>query len=84
MTTLIEAWSEDGTIKRCDARCYAASPDEYCDCICGGNNHGVGHVVAHNNTFQDAETWIAQYEKHIGNKFVRVGIYAQGIQKELF
>ena len=28
---------------RCDARCYNASPQGRCNCICGGANHGVGY-----------------------------------------
>jgi len=84
MTTLIEVEARDGTIQRCDARCYGASPDEQCNCICGGNNHGVGFVDAHNNTFEHAQAWIVQAEKRSGSKFVRVGIFAKGIQKGLF
>jgi len=45
MTTLLK--SKDGK-RRCDEKCYNAVGD-YCDCICEGENHGVGLTNARVN-----------------------------------
>jgi hypothetical protein len=50
MTTLmILVANSDGVVGRCDAKCYSATGPE-CDCICGGQNHGVGLQRALANT----------------------------------
>lgn len=60
MTTLIAAYNSEGCIGRCDAKCYNATcPD--CDCICGGQNHGVGLNKAMDNTRQNVEDWMKAY-----------------------
>jgi hypothetical protein len=41
MTTAIAAYTSDGCVGRCDARCHEAK-EETCTCICGGRLHGVG------------------------------------------
>ena len=46
---LIEQRNGAGKITgRCDARCYKARRTR-CECICGGQNHGVGLAEAVNN-----------------------------------
>ena len=60
MTTLI-SWSTSGGEKgRCDAKCYNAT-GPYCDCICGGSNHGVGLDAAIENTREMAEKMIETF-----------------------
>jgi hypothetical protein len=49
MTTLIKVYNGDVCVGRCDGRCYDADKS-YCDCICGGANHGVGLDQAIFNT----------------------------------
>lgn len=80
MTTLIEALDSSGKQYRCDSRCYDASPDEKCNCICGGANHGVGYVIAHNQTYALGEQWIARAVAHNGEPFVWSKVYAKGVQ----
>lgn len=41
MTTIIEEQQGDGTVRRCDARCYNAK-GSVCRCICGGRFHSLG------------------------------------------
>jgi len=41
MTTLIHVRNSEGTVGRCDAKCYEAK-GPVCDCICHGMNHGAG------------------------------------------
>lgn len=81
MTTLIEVYDKSGNVHRCDARCYNASPDEKCNCICGGANHGVGYVTAHNQAYENGETWIARAVAHNGELFAYTSILAQGKQE---
>lgn len=45
MTTAIAAYTSEGCVGRCDARCHDASKP-FCDCICGGRLHGVGSANA--------------------------------------
>lgn len=44
-------------IGRCDARCYDAGEEE-CDCICGGENHGVGRERAMDNAREHSPEWL--------------------------
>jgi hypothetical protein len=45
VTTVIAAYTSEGCVGRCDARCHdAESP--VCTCICGGRLHGVGSANA--------------------------------------
>lgn len=39
----------------CAASCYDASPDTHCQCICGGQNHGVGRLAAMGGALELAE-----------------------------
>ncbi len=39
--TLIHVGNSEGTVGRCDAKCYDAR-HPHCDCVCGGRNHGKG------------------------------------------
>ncbi len=61
MTTLIHVGNSEGTVGRCDARCYEAV-GERCECICGGRNHGVGLKRAVEQMRQLAEREIAEIE----------------------
>lgn len=66
MTTLIAVYNSDGCVGRCDARCYNAVSD-YCDCICGGMNHGSGREKAIDNTrdwILDGDTLEQFAERH--------------------
>ena len=49
MTALITVSNTDGIVGQCDAKCYDARA-EFCDCICGGMNHGAGKEGATYNT----------------------------------
>ena len=57
MTALIAAYTGDGCVGRCDAKCYNAWEPE-CDCICQGRNHGAGKQQAIDNTRELAESWL--------------------------
>jgi hypothetical protein len=45
VATILEVRGSDGSVRRCDERCYSASQED-CDCVCGGVNHGVGQKRA--------------------------------------
>ena len=49
MSALITVSNSDGVVGQCDAKCYDARA-EFCDCICGGMNHGAGKEDAISNT----------------------------------
>lgn len=42
MPTILEAKTQRGTSRRCDAVCHNAKPGSTCGCICGGAFHGIG------------------------------------------
>jgi hypothetical protein len=57
MATLISVFNSKGEcVGRCDANCYEAS-DPHCDCICQGENHGMGLGNATKNTEVFASFW---------------------------
>jgi hypothetical protein len=58
--TLLNVYTSEGCIGRCDAKCYNAH-EPVCDCICGGVNHGVGLQQATENTHAYAEAMIEKY-----------------------
>ena len=61
MSTLIAVYDTTGTcIGRCDAKCHDAH-DPNCDCICGGENHGVGRDQALTNTRTRHRTWLTTF-----------------------
>lgn len=71
--TLISVYNSEGCVGRCDAKCYnAAYP--YCDCICGGKNHGVGRDKAVETTRELADEMIEKYcgETGIDPKMIKV------------
>ena len=47
--------------RRCDARCYGAKGDE-CNCVCGGENHGIGLELAVKNTKERGEEMAKIFE----------------------
>jgi hypothetical protein len=57
MTALITAYTGDGCVGRCDAKCYHAWGRE-CHCVCQGVNHGVGRQEAIANTRELAGSWL--------------------------
>jgi hypothetical protein len=57
VTTLIHVGNSEGTVGRCDAKCYEAHGGE-CSCICGGINHGKGLEEARENTLALAKEQI--------------------------
>ncbi len=59
--TLIHVGNSEGTVGRCDAKCYNASGAD-CHCICGGKNHGAGLRQARTNTQAMGETWLKKLE----------------------
>jgi hypothetical protein len=59
MTVLITAYTGDGCVGRCDAKCYNAWGPE-CHCICQGVNHGAGRQEAMANTRELGESWLEQ------------------------
>jgi hypothetical protein len=59
MTALIAAYTGDGRVGRCDAKCYNAWCPE-CHCICQGGNHGAGKQEAIDNTREMAGSWLEQ------------------------
>ncbi len=56
MTALITAYTGDGCVGRCDAKCYNAWGPE-CHCICQGVNLGAGRQEATENTREFAGSW---------------------------
>jgi hypothetical protein len=56
MVILIADPSTEGDAVQCDARCYNAKRPR-CECICGGDNHGVGFEQAVDNTRDLVEAW---------------------------
>jgi hypothetical protein len=59
VTALIAAYTGDGCVGRCDAKCYNAWGPE-CHCICQGTNHGAGKQEAIDNTRELGESWLEQ------------------------
>jgi hypothetical protein len=59
VTALITAYTADGCVGRCDAKCYNAWGPE-CHCICQGVNHGAGRQEAIENTRELGESWLEQ------------------------
>jgi hypothetical protein len=57
MTVLIAITTPEGSLGRCDARCYDAK-QPHCDCVCGGKNHGRGIRVAAQNTIRETAEWL--------------------------
>ena len=57
MTALIAAYTGDGCIGRCDAKCYNAWGPE-CHCICQDGNHGAGRQEAIASTREFGESWL--------------------------
>jgi hypothetical protein len=49
VTTLIHVGNSEGTVGRCDAKCYGATHGA-CSCICGGINYSKGLDQARENT----------------------------------
>lgn len=62
MATLIAVYTSSGCVGRCDAKCYDAQSD-FCDCICGGKNHGTGLDLAVENSRNHLEEWLEEYAK---------------------
>lgn len=69
MTTLISAGNSEGTYGRCDAKCYTAD-SPFCNCICGGANHGVGLQTAIEQTSASFAEWMNKLEIEKGEKVV--------------
>jgi hypothetical protein len=59
VTALIAAYTGDGCVGRCDAKCYNAWGQE-CHCICQGTNYGAGKQEAIDNTRELGESWLEQ------------------------
>jgi hypothetical protein len=57
MTALITAYTGDGCVGRCDAKCYLAWGPA-CHCVCQGVNHGVGRQEAIENTRELGRSWL--------------------------
>lgn len=54
----------------CNARCYDShGKEEKCQCICGGENHGVGYAQAVTTALSQHTIWEAraQVEVRLGN-----------------
>jgi hypothetical protein len=56
VTALITAYTGDGCVGRCDAKCYLARGRD-CHCICRDVNHSVGRQEAIANTRKLGESW---------------------------
>lgn len=65
MTTLIAVYNSDGCVGRCDAKCYNAVTS-YCECVCGGANHGVGMKQAIQQAQDHFKEWIKEYAETMG------------------
>jgi hypothetical protein len=59
MTALITAYTGDGCVGRCDAKCYNAWGPE-CHCICQSANHGAGRQEAIENTRELGESLLEE------------------------
>lgn len=59
---LLEVKHSDGSIGRCDSRCYDSKKPK-CVCVCGGRNHGVGLSQARLNTESMLESEIMHSKK---------------------
>jgi len=59
---LLEVKDIDGNcLAVCDARCYnAGSP--LCCCVCGGENHGIGHAAAAVKTKAHHTQWTELFQ----------------------
>ncbi|MCX5713035.1 MAG: hypothetical protein NTY47_08310 [Candidatus Omnitrophica bacterium] len=66
MATLIELRNSDGSIGRCDAKCYEAL-DQQCTCVCKGRNHGAGLKQAQDNTIKMSKELL---KKHGNNNII--------------
>lgn len=57
MSVVLAVRNRDGSLGRCDAKCYDATIPR-CRCVCGGKNHGKGLVRA----LAQIDDVAAQYE----------------------
>lgn len=64
-------------VGRCDSRCYNAT-GPICVCCCGGMNHGKGLQQAIDNTAENAEVLL--YEWNDPEETLKIG----SLQEELF
>src|SRR5689334_12744892 len=62
---LMSLWTlDESLVAACDENCYEAStPRDACDCLCGGNNHGVGLATALEQTRAHSDDWIQAYAR---------------------
>jgi hypothetical protein len=81
--TLIAVYTSDGCEGRCDAKCYNAK-EPYCDCICGGTNHGAGLAQATDNTCRHAEVMVEKYAGAKGLQSFRAELGEAVQQLDLF
>lgn len=63
MTTLVQTANSAGQHRHCDAKCYNATTP-YCDCVCAGVNHGVGHTAAIANTRELVDRLPGRFHKN--------------------
>jgi hypothetical protein len=65
---LMSLWTlEESLVAACDARCYdAGTPEDTCDCLCGGHNHSVGFATALRQTRAESHLWIRAYARARG------------------
>lgn len=60
--TILSVTHADGTVSKCDSRCYNAT-GPVCNCPCGGKNHQKGIKEAIQNTMVDGQKMIAEFRK---------------------
>jgi hypothetical protein len=63
MAVLIRVYDRDGTVHRCDARCYNRVRMNGRECVCGGANAGVGHRRALLNSAEHHKEWMREWKK---------------------
>jgi hypothetical protein len=62
MTSIITWWKSDGSMSHCNAHCYNGSREaKWCQCVCGGENHGVGKELAIVRARAKAVAWLAKH-----------------------
>lgn len=57
MAIAIRVSNADGPVGQCDSKCYDADTSSRCQCVCGGQNHGVGRIVAMSNAERSTVQW---------------------------
>ena len=82
MTALIAAYTGDGCVARCDAKCYNAWGPE-CHCICQGANHGAGKQEAIGNTRELGESWLGQ-ARAVGRDIAHAELVTGAMHEPLF